>query len=83
MGDGTVALVGWIIGLAAFLGGLALRMDLGVPRADLLSKGLLVMAFLACPMIWRDGPFGITRGQRISLGLAMVLALPLVFLQPA
>ncbi len=78
-----MALIGWIIGLTAFLGGIALRMDLGVPHWDLLSKGLFTIAFLACPMIWRDGPLGITRGQRISLGLAMVLALPLVFLQPA
>lgn len=75
-----MALVGWIIGLAAFLGGLALRMDLGVPQAVLISKGLLAIAFLACPMIWRDTPLGISRGQRISAGLAMVLSLPLVLL---
>lgn len=73
-----MALVGWILSFICLLAGLALRQDLPVGGSVTISNILIVFALLACPMIWRDLPLGISRGQRIVAGLALVFALPLI-----
>lgn len=80
-----MAVIGWIISASALLAGLALQQDFAPlvspgARIALLSKGLFVLAFLACPAIWREKPMGIGRKPRIMLCLAMLFALPLVLL---
>jgi hypothetical protein len=75
-----MALLGWIISFGCLFGGLALRQDMPVGGSAMIANGLFVCALLACPMLWRESPLGISRGQRIAAGLALVLALPLVLL---
>jgi hypothetical protein len=77
-----MAMIGWIISLAAMLGGLALKQDLPIVHADEIANGLLFGAFLAFPPFWADRPFGITTKPRVSLCLAMALAVPAIMLQP-
>lgn len=73
-----MALLGWILSFICLLGGLALRQDLPIGGSVTVSNILIVFALLACPMIWRDLPLGVSRGQRIVAGLALVFALPLI-----
>lgn len=75
-----MALVGWIIGFICLFAGLALRQDMPVDGSAALSNMLIVFAILACPMIWRDLPLGVSRGQRIVAGLAIVFALPIILI---
>ena len=75
-----MALVGWILGFICLFAGLALRQDLPAGGSDSLSSLLIALSALACPMIWRDMPLGISRGQRIIAALALVFALPLILL---
>ena len=39
---------------------------------------LLFAALLACPIVWRELPIGVSRSQRIIAGLALVFALPII-----
>ena len=78
-----MALVGWILSFAALFGGLALRQDLPIGGSVALSNLLIAFAILACPMLWRDKPMGVSRGQRIVAALALILALPLILLPAA
>lgn len=78
-----MAIIGWIIGLACLLGGLALRQDMPVGGSVTLSTMLFALGLLACPMLWRDGMLGLSRGQRIAAGLALLLCLPMVLLPTA
>lgn len=78
-----MALIGWIMSFAALLGALALRQDLPVGGSATLSNMLLLLALLACPMVWRDRPLGISRAQRIVSGLILLFCLPLVLLPGA
>lgn len=78
-----MAFIGWIIGLACLLGGLALRQDMPVGGSASLSTMLFLLGALACPMLWRDGMLGLSRGQRIAAGLALILAVPIVLLPAA
>ncbi|NWK94967.1 hypothetical protein DM806_04635 [Sphingobium lactosutens] len=73
-----MALLGWILSFICLLAGLALRQDLPIGGSMTISNILIVFALLACPMIWRDLPLGVSRGQRITAGLALVFALPLI-----
>ena len=73
-----MTLIGWIGSFFCLLGALALRQDRPVDGSDLLSNLLFAFALLACPMIWRSRPMGISRGQRIIVALALVCALPLM-----
>lgn len=41
---------------------------------------LFVLALLACPMLWRNRPLGVSRGQRIVGSLVLLCSLPLVLL---
>jgi hypothetical protein len=75
-----MALVGWILSFICLLAGLALRQDLPIGGSVTISNILIVFALLACPMIWRDLPIGVSRGQRIVAGLALVFALPIILL---
>lgn len=77
-----MALVGWIFSVIALLGGLALMQDMPFSSADMIGRGLLLAAFLLCPSLWADAPFGITAKPRIAACIAMMLALPSVLMQP-
>ena len=73
-----MALLGWIIGFIALFGGLALWQDMPVGGSAMIANGLFILAVLACPMVWKSRPFGISRGQRIVAGLALILCLPII-----
>ncbi|MEJ7934408.1 hypothetical protein WG907_09095 [Sphingobium sp. AN558] len=75
-----MALLGWIIGFAALFAGLALRQDMPVGGSSTLSSLLLMLAILACPMVWRETPLGISRRQRIMLGLTLLFCVPVLLL---
>lgn len=75
-----MALLGWMVSFVALFGGLALRQDMPVGGSVALSNLLIALAILACPMLWRDKPMGVSRGQRIVAALALILALPLILL---
>ena len=78
-----MALLGWMVSFIALFGGLALRQDMPVGGSVALSNLLIGLAILACPMLWRDKPMGVSRGQRIVAALALILALPLILLPAA
>lgn len=73
-----MALLGWIIGFIALFGGLALRQDMPVGGSATIANGLFFLAALACPLVWSAKPLGISRGQRIAAGLALILCLPII-----
>lgn len=75
-----MALLGWIIAFIALFGGLALRQDMPVGGSAIIANGLFVLAALTCPFVWRTKPLGISRGQRITAGLVLILCLPIILL---
>ena len=75
-----MALVGWVLSFFALFGALALRQDMPVDGSAGMSNMLLLLALLACPMLWRDSPLGISRKQRIVTALMLFVGLPLVLL---
>ncbi|MDX3901270.1 MAG: hypothetical protein QHC40_12300 [Sphingobium sp.] len=77
-----MALLGWIIAFIALFAGLALRQDMSVGGSGAIATGLFVLAALACPIFWGAEPRVLTRGQRVSAGLALILCLP-ILLMPA
>jgi hypothetical protein len=78
-----MALIGWIVSFIALFVGLALRQDMPVGGSGLLSALLIGLATLACPMLWRDKPLGISRGQRIVVALILLCATPMLLLPAA
>jgi len=78
-----VALIGWILSFIFLFAGLALRQDMPDGGSGILSTLLLAMALLACPMLWRDSPLGISRGQRIAAALILIFSMPLILLPTA
>lgn len=78
-----MAIVGWILSFIALFGGLALRQDMPIGGSLLLSNLLIGLAVLACPMVWRGKPLGISRGQRIVVALILLCATPLVLFPAA
>lgn len=76
-----MAIIGWIMSFAALFGGLALQQDQPFAHAHEIANGLFLGAFLACPALWQEKPFGVSGKSRFVLCLAMVLALPLVLMQ--
>lgn len=78
-----MALIGWILSFAALFGALALRQDMPAGGSVGLSNMLFLLALLACPMLWRDRPLGVSRGQRIVGALVLLCGLPLVLLPGA
>ncbi|QCB36611.1 hypothetical protein E5554_01325 [Sphingobium sp. PAMC28499] len=73
-----MALLGWILSFICLFAGLALRQDMPIGGSVAISNILVVFALLACPMVWRELPLGVSRGQRIVSGLALVFALPII-----
>ena len=61
-----MALVGWILSFICLFAGLALRQDMPIGGSVAISNILVVFALLACPMVWRELPLGVSRGQRIG-----------------
>ncbi|MCP1472058.1 hypothetical protein J3E64_003773 [Sphingobium sp. OAS761] len=78
-----MGLIGWILSFAGLFAGLALRQDLPMGGSVMLSNLLIALAVLACPMLWRDKPMGISRGQRIVTALILLCATPLLLLPAA
>ncbi len=78
-----MALVGWFLSFISLFGGLALRQDMPIGGSATIANVLIAFAILSCPMIWRESPLGISRGQRIVAGLALALTLPLMLLPAA
>lgn len=78
-----MAIVGWLLSFIGLFAGLAMRQDLPIGGSVTLSNMLLAFALLACPMIWRGKPLGVSRGQRIIVALVMILTVPLVLLPAA
>lgn len=78
-----MAMLGWIIGFMALLGGLALRQDMPMGGSTALSTMLIALAVIACPAIWLHNPFGVSRGQRITAALILLCCLPALLLPAA
>lgn len=78
-----MALLGWIIGFISLFAGLAIRQDMPVSGSAILSDLLILLAVLACPMLWQGKPLGISRGQRIVAALILIFSVPLVLLPAA
>ncbi|MCI4590656.1 hypothetical protein MOK15_11175 [Sphingobium sp. BYY-5] len=78
-----MALIGWFLSFVGLFAGLALRQDMPTGGSASLSILLIGFAILACPMVWRGKPFGISRGQRIVAALILICAVPLVLLPAA
>ena len=75
-----MALIGWIVSFIGLFAGLALRQDMPIGGSGTIATLMITLSILACPMIWRSKPLGISRGQRIVAALIMIVALPLVLL---
>lgn len=78
-----MALIGWFLSFVGLFAGLALRQDLPIGGSVTLSNLAIGFALLACPMLWREKPLGISRGQRIVVALVMLLTVPLILLPVA
>lgn len=78
-----MAPVGWILSFITLFAGLALRQDMPIGGSVALSNMLIGLAMLACPMVWRGKPLGISRGQRVIFALILLLGAPLVLLPAA
>ena len=73
-----MALIGWILSFTCLFAGLALRQDLPIGGSVTISNLVIIFALLACPIVWRELPIGVSRSQRIIAGLALVFALPII-----
>ena len=77
-------LLAWIMTVAFALAGVALREQGGFALASWVGQGCLILATLACPLLWQQPagliPALITVGgrSRLMLGLALVFAAPLL-----
>lgn len=78
-----MALIGWFLSFITLFGGLALRQDMPIGGSATLSNLLIGLALLACPMLWRQQPLGISRGQRIVAAMILLCTTPFVFLPMA
>ena len=78
-----MALIGWIVSFLALFGGMALRQDMPIGGSDMISDLLIALAVLACPMLWREKPLGISRGQRVVAALILLCATPLLLMPPS
>lgn len=78
-----MALVGWTLSFIALFGAIALRQDMPIGGSATLSNMLILLALLACPIMWRDQPLGISRGQRIAAALILFFCAPILLLPAA
>jgi hypothetical protein len=76
-------LIMWILTVLFALAGLALRADGGFVGAARVAQGLLIIAVLACPLLWAR-PHGLVPDalafpgkSRLMLALALLLSTPL------
>lgn len=80
-------LIAWLLTLAFGLAGIAFRAQGGIPYAFAVGTGMLILAALACPLIWAKdtgvlAPLGPTRKVRIMSALALILSAPLILPWP-
>lgn len=80
-------MIAWLLTIALGLTGLAFREQGGIPFAFQIGTGFLILAGLACPFFWakESGLFawtGTTARERLMLGLALILATPLLLPLP-
>lgn len=80
-------LIAWLLTLAFALAGIAFRVQGGIPFAFLIGTGLLILAALACPLVWAPdtgllGALWPTRKFRVMSGLALILSAPLLLPWP-
>jgi hypothetical protein len=80
-------LIAWLLTLTFGLAGVAFREQGGIPCAFMIGTGLLILAALACPLIWAKdmGALAIlspTRKIRVMAGLALILSAPLILPWP-
>jgi hypothetical protein len=78
-------LIAWLLTIALALAGLALRVQGGIPFATPLGATLLLLAGLACPLLWNKSTgilvsLGVSGKDRLMLSLALVVAMPLILL---
>lgn len=78
-----MALMGWIFCLASLFGAVALRQDMPVGGSSTLSTMLILLGLLACPLLWRNKPFGISRGQRVAAAFILFFCAPILLLPTA
>ena len=78
-----MALVGWTLSFIALFGAIALRQDMPIGGSATLSNMLILLALLACPIMWRDQPLGISRAQRIAAALILFFCAPILLLSAA
>lgn len=81
-------MISWTFTVIFALAGLTMWADhghlLGPRLGDYATKGLFFLAILTCPFLWARSygflprPLQIPAKQRMMLGLAMILAIPLV-----
>lgn len=80
-------LIAWLLTIGFGLAGLAFRVQGGIPHAFQAGTGLLILAGLTCPLLWRkDGGLlsflRVRAKDRIMLALAMLIAVPLMLPWP-
>ena len=78
-----MAWIGWIVSFIGLFAGLALRQDMPIGGSGMIATLLIALSVLACPMVWRGKPLGISRGQRIVAALILLCATPLMLLPAA
>lgn len=78
-----MALIGWTLSFIALFAALALRQDMPMGGSVALSDLLFALALLACPMLWREKPLGISRKHRVVVALVALFCLPLILLPTA
>jgi len=76
-------MIAWLLTIVSGLAGLALRVQGGMPFAFEIGTGLLMLGGLACPFFWAKDSgllawLGATPRERLMLGLALILAAPLI-----
>lgn len=81
-------LLSWLLTIACGLGALSVHSAGGFAGAREVALGLAALALLACPLIWaREGgllpePLAIPGRHRLMLGLALLLAAPVLLPWP-
>lgn len=76
-------MIAWLLTIACGLAGLALRVQGGIPFAFQIGTGLWILCGLACPFFWAKDSgllewLGATPRERLMLGLALILATPIL-----
>ncbi|HEX7819994.1 MAG TPA: hypothetical protein VF463_05185 [Sphingobium sp.] len=80
-------LIAWFLTLVFGLAGIAFRIQGGIPFAFQIGTGLMLLAALACPLVWAPdtgllSSLWPTRKFRVMSGLALILSAPLLLPWP-